>query len=293
MVIDLRELIFYLNIHVGSVISVVGSGGKTTLITALARELSKRCRVCVAASTKIEYPGEGDCDRLILRGSPQMLKPVTKPGIYYVADEMSRGHKLHGFSQDMVDWAKANTDVILIEADGSRMRPLKGWADYEPVIIKETDITIGVMPVFLLGKTIDDSKVHRFDQFTRLTGASGGDILTKEHMLRLIESPDGLFGKAVGEKVLFFSQVDDASLEALANEIVDAGDLSFVDKIVIGCVFDEDTENANAMDGEAAGERIFGGVTAGKGTSGGVTAGGDVSGSGMAGKGTSGVGEGV
>lgn len=244
MEINIRELIFYLNIHVGSVISVVGSGGKTTLISALARELSKRCRVCVAASTKMKYPGAGECDRLILRVSPQMLQPVTVPGIYYVADEEVPGHKLHGFSQEMVDWARANTDVLLIEADGSRTLPLKGWSDYEPVVIRETDTTIGVMPVFLLGKSVDETNVHRFDAFSQMTGAKRGDILTADHMLRLIESPKGLFGKAVGEKVLFFSQVQSEAQEDMANAIVDAGDLSFINKIIIGCIYSDDSDDS-------------------------------------------------
>ncbi len=52
MQIHIKELIYYLGLHTGSVVSVVGSGGKTTLITALARELSQRCRVCVAGLHK-------------------------------------------------------------------------------------------------------------------------------------------------------------------------------------------------------------------------------------------------
>ena len=258
LVINIRELIFYLNIHIGSVISVVGSGGKTTLISALAQELSKRCRVCVAASTKMKYPGEGNCDRLILRGSPQMLKPVTAPGIYYVADEEVPGHKLHGFSQDMVDWARANTDVLLIEADGSRTLPLKGWSDYEPVVVRETDTTIGVMPVFLLGRPVNPTNIHRFEAFSNITGAKPGDTLTAEHMVRLIDSPDGLFGKAAGEKVLFFSQVYDDVQEAMANAIVDAGEFSFIDKIVIGCIYEHESDGLKCPTADAAGRDAVG-----------------------------------
>lgn len=234
MLINIKELIYYLNIHVGSVISVVGSGGKTTLIETLARELSSRCRVCVAASTKMKFPAEDACERLILRGSPQMLKPVECPGIYYVGDEAVPGNKLHGFSPDMVAWAKANTDVILVEADGSHTLPLKGWADYEPVVIPETDTTIGVLPVYLLGKPVDETNVHRFEQFSAITGARRGDVLTVEHLVRVIQSSRGLFGKAVGEKVLFFSQVNSDAAEAAANAIVDAGDFQDIEKIVIG-----------------------------------------------------------
>ncbi len=239
MQIHIKELIYYLGLHTGSVVSVVGSGGKTTLITALARELSRRCRVCVAASTKMEDPGEaaeqnaGNIHR-ILKGSPAMAEPICQPGIYYAADEIAQGHKLHGFSREMVNWAQKNTDVILIEADGSKRLPLKGWADHEPVVVPQTQITIGVIPVYLLGKPVSEENVHRFPLFSQITGAGPGDILTQEHLIRAISHPKGLFGKAVGEKVLFFSQVYDEAMAEAANAIAADPRLDFIDKIVIG-----------------------------------------------------------
>ena len=232
MLIPVRELIYYLGLHIGSVVSVVGSGGKTTLIEALAGELSGRCRVCVAASTKMKYPG--DNAYVILKGSPEQEQPIEAPGIYYVADERTAHHKLHGFSKELSDWAGKHTDIILIEADGAHTKALKGWADYEPVVIEETQITIGVMPVYLLGQPVGEHNIHRFSLFSEMTGAKAGDILTREHLIRAIVSPKGLFGKAVGEKVLFFSQVFDEAMEDEANEIAGDERLNFIDKIVIG-----------------------------------------------------------
>ena len=233
MLIDIRELIYYLGLHIGSVVSVVGSGGKTTLIGELAAELSKRCRVCVAASTKMKYPGK-EAASVILKGNLSMALPLEQPGIYYIADEQVPGHKLHGFSEEMVRWARENTDILLIEADGSHTLPLKGWADYEPVVIPETQITVGVMPVYLLGQPAGPENIHRFPLFSELTGVQEGECLTREHLIRAIADPKGLFGKAVGEKVLFFSQVMDEAMEDEANAIAGDPRLDFIDKIVIG-----------------------------------------------------------
>lgn len=235
MLINIKEMIYYLGLHTGSVVSVVGSGGKTTLIETLAEELSKRCRVCVAASTKMKYP-ENEQTHVILRGNLSETGALTEPGIYYVADEKAGGGKLHGFSGDTVQWALNNTDIVLIEADGSHTLPLKGWADYEPVVIPQTQITIGVMPVYPLGKKAGPENIHRFSLFSEMTGAVAGDIITKEHLIRAISSPQGLFGKAVGEKVLFFSQVTGEAMEDEANDIAADARLDFIDKIMIGSV---------------------------------------------------------
>lgn len=236
MKIDTRELIFYMGLSRGSVVSVVGSGGKTTFIETLAKTLAQRSRVCVAASTKMRCPKEEDGVTVILKDSPKMRESIVQPGMYYMADECLPGGKLHGFSSEMMAWAKENTDIILIEADGSRQRPLKGWADYEPVIPEETMLTVGIMPVYVLGKMVDDTIVHRLPYFTEITGAKAGDVITKEHLIRAIIHPKGLFGKAKGEKMLFFSQVDDDTSEALANEIAEDERLNFIEKIIIGCM---------------------------------------------------------
>ena len=257
MVIDMRELIYYLGIGRGSVVSVVGSGGKTTLIDGMARWLGQRCRVCVGASTKMHFPTNGA--RVILEKDLQEVHPVmTAPGIIYAGDEAVTADavhiqsqddkvyskpqgdeihtKLHGFSEAVMRWARRYTDVILIEADGAHTRPLKGWAEYEPVIPKETTMTIGVVPVYLVGKKLTEEVVHRFPYFTAITGARPGDILEISHMVSLISHPDGLFGKAVGEKVLFFSQVNSRQGEDTANAIVDSGSFDWIEKIVIGCI---------------------------------------------------------
>ncbi len=244
MGIFVNELIKELGLHAGSVVSVVGSGGKTTLIRTLARELSRQYRVCVAASTKMRDPlAAGDLSAgsspdgkiyRILKDSLKVQAPLDQPGIYYVADEPAPGHKLHGFSRDLAEWAMKNTDVILIEADGSRTLPLKGWAEHEPVVIKETQITIGVIPVYVVGMEADEQIIHRFPIFSRLTGVKKGEPLTREHLIRVITHPEGLFGKAVGEMVLYFSQISDETMAADARAIAADPRLSFIDKIIFG-----------------------------------------------------------
>lgn len=236
MKLNLDHLINELQIGKGSVVSVIGSGGKTTLVEGLAEVLKGKYRVCIATSTKMGVPRSGTYSCMFFPGSPYLEEPVDQPGIYYAADEIVEGKKLHGFSSPMVNWALAHTDVILIEADGSKRLPLKGWAAYEPVVIPQTTLTIGVIPVWPVGQILDETLVHRFPLFTQITGARPGDRLTIAHMTRLIESDDGLFAKAKGQKVLFFSQVYDNAAAETARAIVKAGNFNHIKKIMIGCV---------------------------------------------------------
>ena len=46
-------------------------------------------------------------------------------------------------------------DFLLIEADGARMHPLKVPANYEPVILKNTTMVVGVAGIDSLFKSIN------------------------------------------------------------------------------------------------------------------------------------------
>src|SRR3972149_10212272 len=64
---------FNLRPHVPELICLVGGGGKTTTMFALAEAL-KSChrRVLVTTSTNILYPGEGEFDRIIVGNNSQV-----------------------------------------------------------------------------------------------------------------------------------------------------------------------------------------------------------------------------
>lgn len=233
--INIRELIFYLNIGKGSVISVVGAGGKTTLVQSLANALAKNFKVGVLTTTKIMKPDSGDYTGLYI-GSvhPEDVSGLGN-GIYYFARESMDNGKLWDVDEASLDTVRNAMDVLLIEADGSKCKPLKGWAEFEPVVLKETTMTIGVITVKELGRVISDENVHRMSLFEKLAGAKAGQKLLKQHLISMITKPEGLFKNSVGEKVLLFNQVEDDAAERLANEIVEEGNLPF-EKIIIGCL---------------------------------------------------------
>ncbi len=225
--INIRELIYYLNIGEGSVISVVGAGGKTTLIRSLAEELSKNYKVGALTTTKIMKPDNRDYTGLFIGHVTLEDMIDLENGVYYFAREALDNGKLWDVDESSFERIREAMDVLLIEADGSKCKPLKGWADFEPVVPKETTMTIGVLTVKELGRVISEDNVHRLPLFERLTGAKAGQKLEKRHLIDMITHPDGLFKNSVGERALFFNQVEDEEAKRLANEVIEEGDFPF------------------------------------------------------------------
>ena len=207
------------------VVTVIGSGGKTSLIWHLAGVLTGRNRrVLVTPTTKMFVPDKKFYDRYCNGVPPCLDSGVTLTGTFNEANG-----KLEALPPGELEAIIPGCDIVLIEGDGSGGLPLKAWAEYEPVVPSFTNITVGVLPLWPLGKPVSENLVHRLPLFTALTGAVPGKVLEIEHLLRLITgsggavngvvsndaaitdtaSAPGLFAKARGKKVLFFNQVED------------------------------------------------------------------------------------
>jgi probable selenium-dependent hydroxylase accessory protein YqeC len=69
-------------------------------------------------------------------------------------------------------------DVVLVEADGSRRRPIKGTADHEPAFPDAATLVVAVGNVHALGTPVDEEHVHRPAIFSDLTGIGQGQSIT-------------------------------------------------------------------------------------------------------------------
>lgn len=161
--------------------AVIGSGGKTTLLRELARELSSRGTVILTTSTRIRpfpdlpclssfSPDLAENEAVIrsrLSGSPVLCvgTPVKARKLSAPPVPFERIARL--------------ADYILTEADGSRGLPIKAHRDGEPVIPKGTARTILIAGFTGFGKTVRNA-VHVPERFCALTGAGEQDLLTPE-----------------------------------------------------------------------------------------------------------------
>ena len=172
--------------------AIIGSGGKTSLMLALARELSSSVILCT--STRI-FPPEGipvlhrichRVDGICCVGTP--------------AEQGKLGSPIQAF-RALTQYA----DYVLVEADGSKHLPLKAHDTYEPVIPEGCGRVIMVVGASGLGKAVRDA-VHRPHIFTALTGA---DLATPEAVALGLEKED------LGD-IILINQADQAPQEARA-----------------------------------------------------------------------------
>lgn len=227
----MKTLVDCLNLKKG-VVSVIGSGGKTSLLQLLARQLPAE-KILLSTTTKMGYPLKNSYDQFYQRDFSQLGQApgVTIAGV--VSEHDGRKKITQPLDAAFRDHFPC-FDYVFLEADGSKQLPLKGWADFEPVILPETTTTIGIIPLSVLGHMIGPTTVHRLPLFSNLTGATTGDVITPVILQTVIEAAAGLFQKAQGHKILLLNQVETTSAWLAAQTLAQQVDKSVVDQIVAG-----------------------------------------------------------
>jgi probable selenium-dependent hydroxylase accessory protein YqeC len=193
------HLLSHIPFIAGDVVSIVGSGGKTTLMYCLARELAKQGkRVIVTTTTKIFIPHPSESPRLIVSDKEEVLinksQELLKKEKLITLAKRFIGTKLEGLPPDLIDKIREHGigDIILNEADGAKHRSLKAPNETEPVIPSCTTWTLPVVGLDGIGKINTEEYVFRPEYFSRLTGIKEGDVITSKSVSQVILSPEGL-----------------------------------------------------------------------------------------------------
>lgn len=178
-----------LGIVPGEIAAFTGAGGKSGAIIQLCRELSSAgLRVLVVPTTKMFVSEAEKIGSLVSSEDPAELLglvadslPKNGGGGALVAGSvrLSKG-RISGVEPEEVPALAALADVTLVEADGSRRRPLKGTADHEPAMPEGMTITVAVGGGWALGHPLDEETVHRPELFSELTGILPGHTITAE-----------------------------------------------------------------------------------------------------------------
>lgn len=202
----------------GLVVTIIGSGGKTTLLWTLAQSFRHE-KVLACTTVKMICPEKSRYDHLL---EVELPVPPLEPaaGITFAGKHINEKGKTGSFSLEFLGHLFPVFDKAFIEGDGSRNLPFKGWAAHEPVVPDSTGLTVAVMPVPPEGARVTDEFVHRIPIFCGLTGAEPGDEITLEHLAACISHPEGPLRSARGRVALFFNQAEEPEKLEKAGRIM-------------------------------------------------------------------------
>ena len=172
-------------------ISIVGAGGKSTVLFALGRELAEGGgRVILTTTTKmardqVTDPASWFVDPLVaeqslVAGSPLFVAMGTVPG------------KVTGPTPEGVDrlFSETTADHVVVEADGARSMSVKAPAAHEPAIPSASTFVIVVAAIDAVGRPIQEV-AHRPERVAALAGVFESDLLTVTGLASVLLHPDG------------------------------------------------------------------------------------------------------
>ena len=208
-----------LGLENGGVVSIVGAGGKTSLMYRLAHELSNGGdSVLTTTTTKILRPDPGQCSNVILSDSVEAVlrksESLLKHNLHITAavGKVSELDKLIGFEAGDINqiWQTGLFRWIIVEADGAARLPLKAPAAHEPVFPSVTKWAVGVVGLSALGRPLNDKTVFRPEIFAQLTGLLPDTHIDAEAVAKILIHPKGIFKDSPPDAVrsVFLNQAD-------------------------------------------------------------------------------------
>jgi probable selenium-dependent hydroxylase accessory protein YqeC len=217
-----------LGIGARSHVAIVGGGGKTTTLHALADQLTGR--VVATTTTKMGADQQRRL-RVLIDPDDETIVAATTDGPV-IAWARIDGEKAVGVPPERCDRWAALVDHVVIEADGSKHQPFKAPAWYEPVVPATTTSLVQVMGAEALGRVILD-RCHRPLRVAALAGCRPGDRLTPERAAAVLLHADGALRTrpAGADTAVVITKVDDESraiVEALVDLLVERPDLTIV-----------------------------------------------------------------
>lgn len=248
-----NSLINTFQINKKDIITIVGAGGKTSLMLSASSYLRKDYKVLVTTTTHIYMPDKKYYDEMIVVSEDEdnnldEILETNKKGVYIIGSEVinnSNKPKLKGLSFEMLDKVTPYFDIIIIEGDGSKEKPLKGWKDNEPVVYSKTTKTIGVIDINSLGLDINEENIHRVDKFLQIVNEDLDDEksykkVSINHLKNIITNKNGLFKISIGEKTLFINKCEDEKSIISAKKLINKlKNETNIDKLIYGSVLED------------------------------------------------------
>lgn len=211
-----------IDINKDKIVTVVGAGGKTSLINYLAKYYKDNYKVLVTTTTKIYKPKyDFDYSVCMLEDDKTIEVPINN-GIVVCGQYINKEEKIVGTNFKELDKITPKFDLCLIEGDGSKKKKLKGWRDDEPIVYTSTKKVIGVLDITSYNMDINEINIHRLDELKKITKINVNGSININNLRDIVLSEHGIFKNSIGEKVLFINKVENEYYESVVKILINS-----------------------------------------------------------------------
>lgn len=222
--------------------AIVGAGGKTSAMAALARQADGPVWVTTTAHLGTDQTGFADLHCML--ETEKDINPVLwlRQKVTLLTGAVTSDDRLHSPALELLELihqaAERDAVHLVFEADGSRSIPLKAPGDHEPPIPAWTRQVIVVVGASALGNPLNEQTVFRAGRYADLTGLQEGETITIESVRDMLLHPlGGLKNIPAGaQKAVLFNQAEDSVTQGIIQYIVPDLLAGGYDRVIVGGV---------------------------------------------------------
>jgi molybdenum cofactor cytidylyltransferase len=221
-------------------VAFAGSGGKTTAIFQIARELLEGKNksgdnrpviiepVIVTTTTHFGISQISLADKHLIADTEQGFNEqlLNEPGLLLITGPIEVD-KTGGLNAGQINrlhqFCREHNLFLLIEADGSRQRPIKAPAKHEPAIPDISEMVVFITGLTGFDQPLNKTVVHRPEIFSDLAGIHLEDRITIESLIRVLTHPEGGIKNIPpnSRRAIILNQADIPLLAAAAQKMVE------------------------------------------------------------------------
>ncbi len=171
------------------IVSIVGGGGKTSTLEQLTREYDRKGKpVIVTTTTHMMPPKHWPWCKI--ESVEVVDRYLEEEAVVWIGLQSETG-KMKSPDLEFLKKLASKKLPMIIEADGAKRLPFKVPGEWEPVILEESTMIIGVLGMDALGKPLKE-KCFRYELASKLLEKPEDSRITKEDYTKVISNNWGL-----------------------------------------------------------------------------------------------------
>jgi probable selenium-dependent hydroxylase accessory protein YqeC len=221
--IELRpSLTDALGVSCGDLVSIVGAGGKTSLMYGLGKELSSAGhRTLLTTTTRVLYPRSSEVSSVILgpetdATARKITDGLAKTGVLLAGRERIDS-KIAGYSPEFVDrlHGEVRERTVVAECDGARGRSLKVPSETDLPLALSTNVYIVVVGADSFHKPLTSPEVFNPEDVARVADVEADSEVSQPVIIKAILSERSYRGrKPAGARLaVLINKVDTESFD--------------------------------------------------------------------------------